>query len=80
MLGPIRISTLDAQKFDFLARCIAAIKKQRVRAEASGGFSICVGNDRHRELQLDEYWQLYTESQDAGVIDQVAAEARRMVG
>jgi hypothetical protein len=54
-LPPNWVSTLDSEKYVFLERCIAAIKKRGVRAEATGGFSIFVGKGKTRELPLEEY-------------------------
>jgi hypothetical protein len=80
MYGPVWINSLDPKRYQFLERCIVAIKKRGVRAEATGGFSVFVGKGQGRELSLDEYWDLYAESQDETVFDQVASAARRLGG
>lgn len=80
MFGPLRTNTLDPEKLLFLERCVVAIKKSGMRVEATGGFSVFVGRGQGRELSLDEYWDLYAESQDATVFDQVASAARRLGG
>lgn len=80
MFGPLQINTLDPEKFLFLERCVVAIKKRGIRVEATGGFSVFVGRGQGSELPLDEYWDLYVESQDATVFDQIVSAARRLSG
>jgi hypothetical protein len=62
-----------------MGRCVGAVKKAGIRAKGTGQFSILLGDDQRAELQLDEFWSEFAESQDAAVFERVAAAARAKV-
>ena len=70
---------LDPMMAQFMGRCIGAIKKTGIKAKGTQNFSILLGDDSDKELQLDEFWKRFQESQDEAILDAVAELVRRMV-
>jgi hypothetical protein len=78
--GQVMYNLLDPVMQQFLGRCVGAIKKAGVRAKGTGSFSVLLGEDQKAELQLDQYWKEFCESQDPSVFGRVAEAAKQAVG
>ncbi len=78
--GQVIYNLLDPFMQQFLGRCIGAIKRAGIRAKGTGSFSILLGADQKAELQLDQFWKEYCDSQDAGVFAGVVEAAKQAAG
>ena len=78
--GQVMYNLLDPVMQQFLGRCIGAIKKAGIRVKGTGSFSVLLGEDHKAELQLDQYWKEFCDSQDPGVFGRVAEAAKQVAG
>lgn len=78
--GQVKYNLLDPVMQQFLGRCVGAIKKAGIRAKGTGSFSILLGEDQKAELQLDQFWKEFCDSQDADVFGRVAEAAKQAAG
>ncbi|MCU0880672.1 MAG: hypothetical protein MUF06_23125 [Pirellulaceae bacterium] len=78
--GQVIYNLLDPIMQQFLGRCIGAIKKAGIRTTGTGSFSILLGEDQKVELQLDQFWKEFCDSQDPEVFGRVAEAAKQAVG
>ena len=72
--GQVIYNMLTPHMKQFMGRCIGAIKRDGIAATGTGQFSVLVG-ERRTELRLDLY---YEPRNDAMLVEQVVAEARRI--
>ena len=78
--GLVVYNMLDPWMQKFMGQCVAALKKAGIRARGTGQFSVRLGEDGQKELQLDSFWSRYAKTQSADELDAVVAEARRLIG
>lgn len=78
--GQVMYNLLDPVMQQFLGRCVGAIKKVGIRAKGTGSFSVLLGEDQKAELQLDQFWKEFCDSQEAAVFGRVAEAAKQAVG
>lgn len=78
--GQVMYNLLDPVMQQFLGRCVGAIKKSGIRAKGTGSFSVLLGEDQKAELQLNQFWKEFCDSQDAIVFSRVAEAAKQAVG
>ena len=78
--GQVIYNLLDPFMQQFLGRCVGAVKKAGIRAKGTGSFSIVLGDHQRAELQLDQFWREFCNSQDASVFVRVVDAARKKLG
>jgi hypothetical protein len=71
---------LDPWMQKFMGQCVGALKKEGIRAQGTGQFSIRLGEDGKKEVRLDAFWSRYSKSQSASEFAAVVAEAKRILG
>lgn len=78
--GQVMYNLLDPLMQQFLGRCVGAIKNRGIRAKGTGSFSILLGEDQKKEMQFDQFWKEFCDSQDGAIFGRVAEAAKESVG
>jgi hypothetical protein len=70
---------LDPWMQRFMGQCVGALKKTGIKAKGTGSFSIRIGDEGEKELQLDRFWSRYADTQNSEEFNAVVSEAKRLL-